>query len=181
MAYNFLADSEHLIQRFENTFNWLQQYDEQNIPRPVELLSTGHFDKMIMKKELFFFKQYICERQQSSEYFIKPIEQNFESILNLIEQTSFGQQIYPDIASKAAHLLYFIVKNHPFYDGNKRSAAFLFVYFLEQNDFHYIDVHINEMMLTILVLWIAESRAEDKENVICLIINFIHKIKKDRS
>ncbi|GGD66736.1 virulence protein RhuM/Fic/DOC family protein [Lacimicrobium alkaliphilum] len=93
-----------------------------------------------------------------------------------LNQTVFGAPAYPTIESKAAHLLYFIVKNHPFTDGNKRSGAFLFVDFLQRNN-RLINTNnqpcINDTGLAALTLLVAESKAEQKETMINLIMNML--------
>jgi len=88
----------------------------------------------------------------------------------------FGEPAYPTIESKAAHLLYFVVKNHPFIDGNKRSGAFLFVDFLHRNR-RLIDALgnavINDTGLAALTLLVAESDPKQKEVLIRLIMNML--------
>ncbi|NCD26884.1 MAG: Fic family protein, partial [Deltaproteobacteria bacterium] len=93
-----------------------------------------------------------------------------------LEQTVFGESAYPSIEAKAAHLLYFVIKNHPFADGNKRSGAFLFVDFLNRNhrlfDNHGAPV-FNDMGLAALALLVAESDPAQKETIIQLIMNML--------
>jgi prophage maintenance system killer protein len=90
----------------------------------------------------------------------------------------FGDPAYPSIESKAAHLLYFMVKNHPFTDGNKRSGAFLFVDFLHRNN-RLLDEQdqpvINDTGLAALTLLVAESAPTQKEILISLIMNMLVK------
>jgi prophage maintenance system killer protein len=89
-------------------------------------------------------------------------------------QTFGGKALYPTIEGKAAHLLYFIIKNHPFVDGNKRSGAFAFVWFLERAKV--LDKNrLTPTALTALTLLIAESNPEDKEKVIDLVVLLITK------
>ena len=87
----------------------------------------------------------------------------------------FGEPAYPSIESKAAHLLYFIIKNHPFSDGNKRIGSLLFVDFLHRNErlFHDSEPVINDIGLAALALLVAESDPKDKEVIIRLIMNML--------
>ena len=91
-------------------------------------------------------------------------------------QTYDGQYLYPSIEEQAAHLLFFIIKNHPFSDGNKRIGAFLFVWFLEKNKHRFKksgELKINDNGLTSLALLVAQSNPDDKDLMIKLIINLI--------
>ncbi|MFC2991377.1 type II toxin-antitoxin system death-on-curing family toxin [Halomonas tibetensis] len=93
-----------------------------------------------------------------------------------LDQTVFGEPAYPSVEAKAAHLLYFVIKNHPFTDGNKRSAAYLFVDFLYRNDRLLDDegeVVINDVGLAALTLLVAESDPANKETMIRLIMNML--------
>ena len=100
-----------------------------------------------------------------------------ESILSAIYQTAFGQEVYPTLEEKAANLLYFVVKDHPFNDGCKRIAAALFLYFLDKNgalfnkDGRKI---ISNSALVAITLMVAESKPEEKALIINLILNFLH-------
>jgi prophage maintenance system killer protein len=84
-------------------------------------------------------------------------------------QSAFGQDVYPSVESKAAHLLYFVIKNHPFDDGNKRSGAFAFVRLLQKAGYNYRQ-SITPQALTALALLIATSDPKDKSRIIDLVI-----------
>ncbi len=105
-------------------------------------------------------KANLIQRREATELFAKERADGLSSILGNLEQSAFGEAAYPSIESKAAHLLYFIVKNHPFTDGNKRSGAFLFVDFLHRNK-RLLDAQaqpiINDTGLAALTLLVAES------------------------
>ncbi|MDQ9090503.1 Fic family protein [Pseudoalteromonas haloplanktis] len=91
-------------------------------------------------------------------------------------ETVFGEPAYPSVESKAAHLLYFVVKNHPFSDGNKRTAAFLFVDFLNRNQRllnEYYQPVINDTGLAAITLLVAESNPKEKDTIIRLIENLL--------
>lgn len=103
-------------------------------------------------------------------------DRSFKSSISTIYQTAFGSEVYPSVEEKAANLLYFIVKNHSFCDGNKRIAASLFLYFLDRNDALYLNgkkVFSDEALVATTIL-IAESKPEEKDIIIRLITNFIH-------
>lgn len=112
-----------------------------------------------------------------SELFGREKDQSFESSIRTIYQSFGGQDMYPSVEEKAANLLYFVVKNHSFSDGNKRIAAFLFVYFLDRNNCLY---HPNgtrrlaDNALVALTLLIAESKPEDKDTMATLVVNLIN-------
>lgn len=105
-------------------------------------------------------------------------DQSFEGILGNIIQSFDGQYLYPTIEEQAAHLLYFVIKNHPFSDGNKRIGAFLFVWFLEKNKHRFKqsgELKINDNALVAIALLVAQSNPSDKEIMIQLIIQLIRK------
>ncbi len=96
--------------------------------------------------------------------------------MRTVTQTFDGIYLYPTIEEQAAHLLYFIIKNHPFTDGNKRIGAFLFIWFLERNKHLLKDTgenKINDNALTALALLVAQSNPADKELMIKLVCNLI--------
>jgi len=105
-------------------------------------------------------------------------DNSFKSSLATIYQTFNGVDLYPSIEEKAANLLYFVVKNHSFSDGNKRIAALLFLYFLEKNELLFTEnggKRIADNALVALTLMIAVSKPEDKETMIKVIVNLINK------
>ena len=103
-------------------------------------------------------------------------DRSFKGSLNGIYQTFDGKDLYPSVEEKAAHLLYFVVKNHSFTDGNKRIAAFLFVWFLERNNllYHQGKKVIDDNALVALTLMIAESNPDDMNMMIKVIANLIN-------
>ncbi len=112
-----------------------------------------------------------------SELFGREKDKSFESSVRTIYQSFGGQDMYPSVEEKAANLLYFVVKNHSFSDGNKRIAAFLFVYFLDRNDCLYRPDgtrRLADNALVALTLLIAESRPEDKDVMATLVVNLIN-------
>lgn len=114
----------------------------------------------------------------ATDLFGNPKDDSFKGILGNIVQTFDGQYLYASIEEQAAHLLYFIIKDHPFNDGNKRIGAFLFVWFLDKNK-HLMSkngtLKINENALVAMALLVAQSDPADMELMIKLIINLINQ------
>lgn len=114
----------------------------------------------------------------SSRLFGNEKDQSFKSSINTIYQTFGGEDLYPSVEEKAAMLLYLVVKNHSFSDGNKRIAAFLFLWFLENNGILYKSDGsrlIENNTLVALTLMIAESKAEEKDVIVKVIVNLINR------
>lgn len=115
---------------------------------------------------------------KSSSLFGREKDNSFKSSISTIYQTLDGIDLYPSIEEKAANLLYFITKNHSFTDGNKRIAAFLFLYFMEKNGILYNDnktKRIADNALVAITLMIAVSKPEEKETIIKVVVNLINK------
>ena len=101
-----------------------------------------------------------------------------DDLIATIYQTFGGRDVYPSLEEKAAHLLYFVIKNHSFVDGNKRIGAFLFLWFMEANGILYGAEgrkRLGDNALVALTLMIAESRASDKDTIVKVIVNLINK------
>ncbi len=114
----------------------------------------------------------------NSKLFGQEKDNSFKSSIETIYQTFDGKDLYPSIEEKAANLLYLIVKNHSFTDGNKRIAAFIFLYFLEKNGLLFTEngnKRIADNALVALTLMIAVSKPEEKETMIKVIVNLINK------
>lgn len=165
-----------IISRYTQTFLWLQRYDEGLLDEPdVEeggILPTPNEAMSLLNK----LKAQLMEKGEATALFANPRGDGLANVLGNLQQTVFGEPAYPSIEGKAAHLLYFMVKNHPFTDGNKRSGAFLFVDFLHRNKRllnHRGEMVINDTGLAALTLLVAESDPEQKETLIKLIINML--------
>ena len=165
-----------IISRYTQTFLWLQRYDEGLLDDPegeAGGILPSLVEAMAMLNEL---KSQLVAKGEATELFARPRGDGLASILGTLEQTVFGEPAYPTIESKAAHLLYFTVKNHPFTDGNKRSGAFLFVDFLHRNQRLLNaqgDMVINNTGLAALTLLVAESKPDQKETLIKLIMTML--------
>jgi len=118
------------------------------------------------------------KRAKPSALFGREKDQSFKGTLGAIYQTFDGKEVYPSIEEKAAHLLYFVVKNHSFIDGNKRIGAFLFIWFLDASGILYAGdgrKRIGDNTLVAITLMIAESRPEDKDIIVKVIVNLINR------
>ena len=165
-----------IVSRYTQTFLWLQRYDEGLLNEP-EGNSGGILPTHEQASEsLAQLKQGLIERGEATQLFAKPRGDGLDALLGNLDATVFGEAAYPTIQSKAAHLLYFVVKNHPFSDGNKRSGAFLFVDFLHRNN-QLMNAQgqpiINDTGLAALTLLVAESDPKQKETLIRLIMNML--------
>lgn len=164
-----------VISRYAQTFLLLQRYDEGLLTEPRGI-KGGILPTIVeARAAIATLKTELVARREASALFGQEREQGLAAILGNLDQTAFGEPAYPSIESKAAHLLYFIVKNHPFSDGNKRSGALLFVDFLHRNGRLFRDgvPVINDVGLAALTLLVAESDPKDKEVLIRLIMNML--------
>jgi prophage maintenance system killer protein len=164
----------------EYTRSWLllHQYDAGTL-QTKELHRNVQFriDEETAKKAIAQMKKNLMEREEAGDLFGRERERGaLRGILGSIEQTFGCEDLYPSVEEKAANLLYFIIKDHPFVDGNKRIASLLFIWFLEKN---YLllatdgERKINDNALVALTLLVAESNPKQKEVMIDLIINLI--------
>ena len=121
--------------------------------------------------------QGLKDKFGGSSLFGNQKDESFQSSIATIYQSFAGQELYPSIEEKAAHLLYFVVKNHSFSDGNKRIAAFLFVWFLEKNGILYREdgmKRIADNALVALTLMIAESKPDEKDIIVQVVVSLIN-------
>lgn len=165
-----------ILSRYTQTFLLLQQYDEGLLTDPAGQKGGNLPGAGEARKAIATLKVDLIKRQEATELFALEREEGLAAILGNLEQTIMGEPAYPTVESKAAHLLYFTIKNHPFADGNKRTAAFLFVDFLHRNQRLQDEAGqpiINAMGLAALTLLIAESDPGEKESMIRLIMNML--------
>ena len=165
-----------IISRYTQTFLWLQRYDEGLLTEPAGTEGGELLSEVQAMQALGELKQQLMTRGEATELFARPRGDGLGALLGNLAQSVFGQSAYPTVQSKAAHLLYFVVKNHPFADGNKRSAAFLFVDFLHRNRALWLANGvpiINDTGLAALTLLVAESDPAQKETLIRLMINML--------
>jgi len=117
---------------------------------------------------------YRVNSKQATELFGQEKNKNaVEGIIGNVFQSAFGKEVYPSAEKKAAHLLYFMIKNHPFIDGNKRSGAFAFIWFLRKAGL--LRASLTPEALTALTLLIAESNPKDKDKMVGLVLLSLRK------
>ena len=153
----------------------LDQYDHQRLQvrgtaseEPFELTYEAGLDAVDSLRVQF----------GGSALFGREKDASFQSSVRSIYQSFDGEDLYPSVEEKAANLLYFVVKNHSFSDGNKRIAAFLFVWFLDRNKCLYHpdgSRRLADNALVALTLLIAESKPEDKDTMVTLVVNLINQ------
>lgn len=161
-----------VVQEYSRSLELLDAYDHQCVAIP-----EGSECSYLLKYDECMKLIKSMEFSQTSDVFgVEKEPGKLEGILSAIYQSAFGQDAYPSLEEKAANLLYFLVKDHPFNDGCKRIAAALFLYFLNQNNALYNDGNkiISDSALVAITLMIAESRPEEKDIMIQVIINFLH-------
>ena len=116
----------------------------------------------------------ILREKENSKLFGQEKDDSFKSSINAINQTFDSMDLYPTIEEKAAHLLYFIVKNHSFIDGNKRIGTLIFLYYLYQTGYiqNYYNKISNELVVSLTIM-IAVSDPKEKERIIKLLVNIL--------
>ena len=161
-----------VITKYAPSFKALQEFDEGHISFAKGKKAT----KTLTPSECIDIISQLKRNVKGDELFGKPRSSAFEASLSAISQTFDGKDVYPSIAEKAANLLYFVIKDHPFYDGNKRIGALLFVVFLTINDYHLTkngETKISDRALTALALLIAESNPSEKGLLVALICKLL--------
>lgn len=165
-----------IVSRYAQTFLLLQRYDEGLLTDPQSQAGGTLPSLEEARSALDNLKGELMARGEATELFARDRGDGLDSLLGNLDQSVFGEPAYPSVESKAAHLLYFVIKNHPFSDGNKRSAAFLFVDFLHRNRRLFNssgEPVINDVGLAALTLLVAESDPANKDTMIRLIMNML--------
>ncbi|WP_295417809.1 virulence protein RhuM/Fic/DOC family protein [Sulfurovum sp.] len=163
-------DVLELIKSFSATWFGLDSYDREELPKEGISKVNLEFEVEKLYKDVAIFKQELMKKGEASEIFAtEKTKKSLEGIFGNVFQSVFGEDAYPTVEEKAAHLLYFIVKNHPFNDGNKRTGAFSFVWLLKRAGFD-VETYINPNALTALTLLIAESNPNDKDRMVGLVL-----------
>ena len=165
-----------LLKDYSKTLTLLDKYDKKN----VSLQGKGK-DRFVLNYEEAIYvisaiSKDLISKKEAGNLFGQEYGEKFKGILGNIYQSFGGKEVYPSIEEKAAHFLYFSVKDHPFVDGNKRIASFLFIYLLDRNNCFYKDSgekKINDNALTVLALLIAASDPKEKDTLVKLITNLI--------
>ena len=160
-----------VIENYSRALELLDDYDHQTMKRPKGTSSTYVLTYEECRRVIDQMKY-----GKESELFGTEKDDSFKGSIGNIYQSFAGQEIYPSLQEKAANLLYFVTKNHSFWDGNKRIAATMFLYFLDRNGILYDeagDKRLDDHTLVALTIMIAESKPEEKEMMISVIMNCI--------
>jgi prophage maintenance system killer protein/prophage antirepressor-like protein len=165
-----------VVTRYARTFLLLQRYDEGLLTDPPQQTGGTLPTSAQARASLAQLKADLMQRGEATDLFARDRGDGLDALLGNLDQSVFSEPAYPTVEAKAAHLLYFVIKNHPFADGNKRSGAFLFVDFLARNG-RLMDGNgqpvINDIGLAALALLVAESAPDQKETLIRLIMNML--------
>ncbi|MBQ3470730.1 type II toxin-antitoxin system death-on-curing family toxin [Candidatus Saccharibacteria bacterium] len=163
-----------VISKYAGSFKTLEEYDEGHID--LSFMNAKKRGRELTIETCQKAVSQLRENVKGSEFFGKERNGSFAGSLSAIFQSFNGKELYPSVAEKAANLLYFIIKGHPFYDGNKRIGALLFVLFLTLNDYHLTDkgeTKISDRALTAIALLIAESEPKEKGLITSLVCRLL--------
>ena len=159
-----------VIERYNHALDLLDAYDHQTMKRP-----KGNEATYVLAYEECVEVIQSMRFGDESDLFGREKDDSFKGSIGNIYQSFDDNDVYKSLEEKAANLLYFVTKNHSFYDGNKRIAATMFLYFLDKNDalFYEGKKRIEDATLVALTIMIAESRAEEKEIMVSVVMNCI--------
>lgn len=172
-----------VLTEYTHSFVLLNQYDTADFP--IGGLSSNITAEIKADEAMYAIdslKRKLMDEGEASYLFGNLKDDSFNAILGNIIQSFDGKYLYPSIEEQAAHLLYFIVKNHPFTDGNKRIGALMFVWFLQRNQHHLKENgerKINDNALVAITLLVAQSKPNQKKVMVDLIINLIKEQSSD--
>ena len=157
-----------VIERYSDALDLLDAYDHQTMKRP-----KGNEATYVLAYEECIEVIQSMRFGDESDLFGREKDDSFKGSIGNIYQSFDGNDVYKSLEEKAANLLYFVTKNHSFYDGNKRIAAIMFLYFLDKNNalFYEGKKRIEDATLVALTIMIAESRAEEKEIMVSVVMN----------
>ena len=166
-----------LLANYAKTLTLLEQYDNDKLVLAKKGRGKFVLDYIVASKIIKKLKEKLSAKKEAGDLFGQEYGEKFRAILGNIYQTFSGKELYPSLEEKAAHLLYFVIKDHPFADGNKRTGSFLFVYFLDRNSYLYKketgEKKINDNALVALALLIAISDPKEKDTMIKIISNLL--------
>jgi prophage maintenance system killer protein len=169
----------NIIVDYANTWTVLHEYDEGKLGiTGVSKKPARALDHVEIQKTILRFKSRLAAKREVSDLFGQEVGGKLEAVLGSIYQTYSGKELYPSLEEKAAHLLYFAIKDHPFVDGNKRIGCLLFLLFLIENNYFNNkkgERKVNDTALVALALLIAESKPVQKDVMVKLIVNLINR------
>ena len=164
------SEATDLALAFATTWLSLDAYDKSELP------SSGTIKKVVdigageLEAELHKLRKALIAKGEATDIFAtERTKGGLHALFGNVFQSFAGEDVYPTVEEKAAHLLYFVVKNHVFVDGNKRSGAYAFVWFLQKTGL--LNIHeISPQALTAITLLVAESKPEDKDKMVGLVL-----------
>ncbi|HBY73403.1 MAG TPA: death-on-curing protein [Candidatus Kerfeldbacteria bacterium] len=164
-----------LVKVFATTWLSLDAYDKEQLPESGTTKQSVVLTSVDLLQHISNLKRTLLKNNSATDIFaVERISGSIEGIIGNVMQSFGDKLIYPTVEEKAAHLLYFIVKNHPFIDGNKRCGAYAFIWFLQRANL--LDrSNISPAALTVLTLFIAESSPKHKERMVRLILQLLKK------
>ena len=163
-------DILELVKAFAGTWFSLESYDESNLPSTGKTKRSAKLQSAELYRAVELFKSDLQSRGEASDLFAQEKHAGaLEGIVGNVMQSAFGAEVYKTVEEKAAHLLYFVVKNHVFNDGNKRTGAFAFIWFLRKAKLAN-RYKITPEALTAVTLLVAESKPDDKDRIIGVIL-----------
>jgi death-on-curing family protein len=168
-----------IINQYTQSFSLLNDFDSNNLKEEkLEHEISYEIEYKEAVEAIDILKNELISKNQATSLFGNQKDQSFEGTLMNVVQTFDGNYLYQTIEEQAANLLYLIIKNHPFSDGNKRIGAFLFIWYLDKNKHRFKksgELKINDNGLTTLALLVAQSNPSDKDLMIKLIVNLINE------
>ncbi|HAJ44895.1 hypothetical protein A3K33_02535 [Candidatus Azambacteria bacterium RIFOXYC1_FULL_41_20] len=179
-GHELLAGQEReilsLLENYSKTLTLLGQYDQEKLTLIKKTKGKFILEYSGLRKVINEVKSELIAKKETSDLFGQENGDKFRAVLDNIYQTFNGKELYSSLEEKAAHFLYFTIKDHPFVDGNKRIGAFLFIYFLDRNNCLYHksgEKKINDNALTALALLVAASDPKEKEKLVKIITNLL--------
>ena len=168
-------DAVELIALFADTWLSLDAYDRELLPKGKLTKKKIALTSDRMAKDLSELRNELIRKGEATEIFgNERAAGSVSGIVGNVMQSFGGKELYPTVEEKASHLLYFMIKNHPFTDGNKRSGAFAFVWFLKHANI--LDTQkLTPSALTALTVFVAESDPRHKDKVIKLVLNLLSR------
>ena len=179
-SHELLANQQqellNLLSNYSKTLSILEHYDKGKLKLLKEAKEKYRINYDDAETVILKMKEELIDKKEATELFGLENGEKFKAIIGNIYQTFGGADLYSSLEEKAAHLLYFIIKDHPFIDGNKRIGSIMFIYYLNRNNFlrkNSGEKKINDNALTTLALLIAISDPKEKEKMIKIITNLL--------
>ena len=176
LLQNQAGEILNLLSGYTKTLSILSQYDQGDVLIPQGKKVKTKLQYKTCKEIIDELRRELINKKEAGDLFGSERNKSFEGIIKGLYQTFSGKELYKTIEEKASHLLYLTIKDHPFSDGNKRIASFLFIYFLDKNYYLYRETSerkINDNALVALALLIAVSNPKEKDVMIKIIMNLL--------